>query len=147
MKPAPRVFWSGAVTNRRTAATEQSRAHRTGCGLLLDVNIAYVSAINHGRDPRDLITALPPEAIGEIHLAGFAENHDGAGDRLLIDTHGAPVDGAVWALYRRTLAHLGPRPTLIERDQAIPPLGVLVAEASQARSALEARPVTTAARP
>ena len=25
--------------------------HRTGCGLLLDVNNVYVSAINHGRDP------------------------------------------------------------------------------------------------
>ncbi len=120
---------------------------RTGCGLLLDVNNAYVSAINHGRDPWDLIAALPPDAIGEIHLAGFAEDRDAAGDRLLIDTHGAPVDGAVWALYRRTLAHLGPRPTLIERDQAIPPLGVLVAEASRARSALETRPVTLGPRP
>ena len=120
---------------------------RTGCGLLLDVNNAYVSAVNHGRDPWDLIAALPPDAIGEIHLAGFAEDRDGAGDRLLIDTHGAPVDGAVWALYRRTLAHLSPRPTLIERDQAIPPLGVLVAEASRARSALETCPVTAGARP
>jgi hypothetical protein len=120
---------------------------RTGCGLLLDVNNAYVSAVNHGRDPWDLIAALPPDAIGEIHLAGFAEDRDGAGDRLLIDTHGAAVDGAVWALYRRTLAHLGLRPTLIERDQAIPPLAVLVAEASRARSALETCPVTTGARP
>jgi uncharacterized protein (UPF0276 family) len=109
---------------------------RTGCGLLLDVNNAYVSAVNHGRDPWNLIAALPPGAVGEIHLAGFAEDRDGAGDRLLIDTHGAPVAEAVWALYRRTLAHLGPRPTLIERDQSIPPLDVLVAEASQARLAM-----------
>ncbi len=119
---------------------------RTGCGLLLDVNNAYVSAVNQGRDPWDLIAGLPPDAVGEIHLAGFAEDRDGAGDRLLIDTHGAPVDEAVWALYRRTLAHLGPRPTLIERDQAIPPLEVLVAEASRARSALESRPVAAGAR-
>jgi uncharacterized protein (UPF0276 family) len=109
---------------------------RTGCGLLLDVNNAFVSAVNHGRDPWNLIAALPPGAVGEIHLAGFAEDRDGAGDRLLIDTHGAPVAEAVWALYRRTLAHLGPRPTLIERDQSIPPLDVLVAEASQARVAM-----------
>lgn len=111
---------------------------RTGCGLLLDVNNAYVSAVNHGHDPWDLIAALPRSAVGEIHLAGFAEDRDGAGDRLLIDTHGAPVAEAVWELYRRTLAHLGPRPTLIERDQAIPPLGTLVAEATKARSDLEA---------
>jgi hypothetical protein len=120
---------------------------RTGCGLLLDVNNAYVSAVNHGRDPWDLIAVLPPDAVGEIHLAGFTEDRDGAGDRLLIDTHGAPVDEAVWDLYRRTLAHLGPRPTLIERDQAIPPLEVLVAEASRARSALESRPIAAGARP
>lgn len=110
-------------------------AQRTGCGLLLDVNNAYLSAVNHGRDPWDLIAALPPDAVGEIHLAGFAEDRDGAGDRLLIDTHGAPVADAVWDLYRRTLRHLGPRPTLIERDQAIPPLSVLVTEAQRARSA------------
>jgi uncharacterized protein (UPF0276 family) len=111
-------------------------AARTGCGLLLDVNNAYISAVNHGRDPWDLIAALPPAAVGEIHLAGFAEDRDGAGDRLLIDTHGAPVAEAVWELYRRTLRHLGPRPTLIERDQAIPPLAIVVAEAERARSAL-----------
>jgi uncharacterized protein (UPF0276 family) len=111
-------------------------AARTGCGLLLDVNNAYISAVNHGRDPWDLIAALPAAAVGEIHLAGFAEDRDGAGDRLLIDTHGAPVAEAVWDLYRRTLRHLGPRPTLIERDQAIPPLAILVAEAQRARSAL-----------
>jgi uncharacterized protein len=109
---------------------------RTGCGLLLDVNNAYISAVNHGRDPWDLIAALPAAAIGEIHLAGFAEDRDGAGERLLIDTHSAPVADAVWDLYRRTLRHLGPRPTLIERDQAIPPLALLVAEAQRARSAL-----------
>ncbi|UHD16295.1 MNIO family bufferin maturase [Thiocapsa bogorovii] len=111
-------------------------AARTGCGLLLDVNNAYISAVNHGRDPWDLIAALPVAAVGEFHLAGFAEDCDGAGDRLLIDTHGAPVAEAVWDLYRRTLRHLGPRPTLIERDQAIPPLAILVAEAERARSAL-----------
>ena len=110
-------------------------AARTGCGLLLDVTNAYLSAVNHGRDPWDLIAALPPAAVGEIHLAGFAEDHDAIGERLLIDTHGAPVAEAVWTLYRRTLRHLGPRPTLIERDQAIPPLAVLVAEAKRARSA------------
>jgi uncharacterized protein (UPF0276 family) len=109
---------------------------RTGCGLLLDVNNAYVSAVNHGREPWDLIAALPADAVDEIHLAGFAEDHDGAGDRLLIDTHGMPVADAVWALYQRTIAHLGPRPTLIERDQDIPPLHVLVDEALRARSVL-----------
>ncbi len=118
-------------------------ARRTGCGLLLDVNNAYVSGVNHGRDPWAVIEALPSEAIGEIHLAGFAEDTDAAGDRLLIDHHGAPVDAAVWALYERTLARLGAVPTLIERDNDVPPLPVLAAEAAQARAAL----LSTAALP
>lgn len=111
---------------------------RTGCGALLDVNNAYVSGVNHGRDPWALIEALPAEAVGEIHLAGFAEDRDAAGDRLLIDHHGAPVDAAVWALYQRTLERLGPRPTLIERDNEVPALPVLAAEAAHARAAMRA---------
>lgn len=111
---------------------------RSGCGLLLDVNNAYVSGVNHRRDPWTLIEALAADAVGEIHLAGFAEDRDGAGDRLLIDHHGAPVDAAVWSLYRRTLERLGPRPTLIERDNDIPTLAVLASEATRAREALRA---------
>jgi uncharacterized protein len=110
---------------------------RTGCGLLLDVNNAYVSAVNHGGDARAFIDALPAAAIGEIHLAGFAEDLDAAGDRLLIDSHGAPVADAVWALYAHALSLLGPRPTLIERDHDVPPLAVLEAEALQARAAMQ----------
>jgi uncharacterized protein len=118
---------------------------RTGCGLLLDVNNAYISGVNHGRDPWTLIAALPADAVAEIHLAGFAEDRDGAGDPLLIDTHGSAVAEAVWALYRRTIAHIGPRPTLIERDQAIPPLEVLIAEADRARAIMNARVAKEAA--
>lgn len=116
---------------------------RTGCGLLLDVNNAYVSAVNHHGDPWELIAALPAEAVGEIHLAGHAPDQDAAGDRLLIDTHGSPVDEAVWQLYRRTVERLGPVPTLIERDQNLPPLPLLEAEARQARTLCEAAQAPT----
>ncbi|MBP8278839.1 MAG: DUF692 domain-containing protein [Propionivibrio sp.] len=105
---------------------------RTGCGLLLDVNNVYVSCTNHGRDPYACIDALPLQAAGEIHLAGFARDVDAAGDPLLIDSHGAPVAQAVWDLYRYTLARTGPLPTLIERDNDIPAFPVLLAEARQA---------------
>ncbi|KAA6170908.1 DUF692 domain-containing protein [Pseudomonas veronii] len=106
---------------------------RTGCGLLLDVNNAYVSCINHQRDPQAYIDALPLQAVGEIHLAGFAEDTDSLGDRLLIDDHGAPIDNAVWQLYEQVLARTGPVATLIERDHQVPALNRLMAEAQQAQ--------------
>ncbi|MHC8393258.1 MNIO family bufferin maturase [Pseudomonas sp. LB3P93] len=116
---------------------------RTGCGLLLDVNNVYVSSINHQRDPLAYIDALPLHAVGEIHLAGFAEDTDSLGDRLLIDDHGAPIDNAVWALYVQVLERVGPMATLIERDNQLPAFSVLHAEARQADELLlcaESRP-------
>lgn len=111
---------------------------RTGCGLLLDVNNVYVSCINHHRDPEAYIDALPLDAVGEIHLAGFAREQDGAGDPLLIDSHGSPIAQAVWALYRYTLARTGPIATLIERDNDIPPFDVLYAETQEAECFIKA---------
>jgi uncharacterized protein (UPF0276 family) len=115
---------------------------RTGCGLLLDVNNAYVSAVNHGRDARRgidrLLDAVPEGTVGEIHLAGHTVDSDAAGERLLIDTHGAPVADAVWALYVHVTGRLGPVPTLIERDQNLPPLRQLAAEATCALELMRA---------
>lgn len=105
---------------------------RTGCGLLLDVNNVYVSCINHQRDPLAYIDALPLHAVDEIHLAGFAEDTDSLGDRLLIDDHGAPIDNAVWQLYAQVLTRTGAVATLIERDNQVPAFSMLQAEARQA---------------
>lgn len=102
---------------------------RTGCGLLLDVNNAYVSCINHGRDPQAYIHALPLEHLGEIHLAGFDTQADTTGAPLLIDHHGAPVAHAVWDLYDFALKLTGPAATLIERDNNVPTFNLLAAEA------------------
>lgn len=120
---------------------------RTGCALLLDVNNAYVSASNHGRDAWAYIEALPLAQVQQIHLAGFAREVDGAGDPLLIDSHGGPVDAAVWTLYERTIERLGrPVPTLLERDQDIPALPVLLAEARQADACMRRALARTPAR-
>ncbi|QXI29800.1 MNIO family bufferin maturase [Pseudomonas vanderleydeniana] len=110
---------------------------RTGCGLLLDVNNVYVSCINHQRNALAYIEALPLHAVGEIHLAGFAEDRDNLGDRLLIDDHGAPIAPQVWALYQQVLARTGALPTLIERDNRIPAFSELVAEAARAQDLLD----------
>jgi uncharacterized protein (UPF0276 family) len=111
---------------------------RTGCGLLLDVNNVYVSAVNHGFDPVAYLDAFPVEHVGEIHLAGFAEDRDDTGARLLIDSHECEVADCVWSLYRRVLRRSGPVPTLVEWDNDLPAFTVLAAEAGRARAILEA---------
>jgi uncharacterized protein (UPF0276 family) len=118
------------------AADEMSEAEfivellkRADCQLLLDVNNVYVSSVNHGFDARAFIDAMPADRVVQIHLAGH-QNH---GDHL-IDTHDAPVCEAVWSLYRYTVQRLGAVPTMIERDDHIPPLDELIAELAQARS-------------
>jgi len=102
-------------------------SRRSGSAILLDVNNIHVSAVNHGFDPSTYLAAVPAAAVREIHLAGFDDT--GA---CLIDTHGTPVAAEVWSLYREAVARIGPRPTLIEWDTDIPPLDVLLAEASKA---------------
>ncbi len=107
----------------------------TGCGLLADINNAFVSARNLGLDALAYLDSLPAEAVGEIHLAGHGPDPE-QGEALLIDTHGAPVAEPVWDLYQRLVARIGPRPTLIERDQDIPPFAELMAERDRAAAIL-----------
>ncbi|WP_418314828.1 DUF692 domain-containing protein [Piscinibacter sakaiensis] len=113
---------------------------RTGCGLLLDVNNAFVSCTNHGRDVMAYLLDLPLQAATQIHLAGFASERDSAGAALLIDSHGSPVDRIVWGLYRQVIEQLGPMPSLLERDNDIPPLEILLDEARQAEAILAKAP-------
>jgi uncharacterized protein (UPF0276 family) len=109
---------------------------RTGCGLLCDVNNIYVTARNLGLDAVAYLEALPADAIGEIHLAGHAEN-DADGRPILIDDHGSPVAAPVWTLYERALNRFGPVSTLIEWDTDIPELAVLLGEARIANGLME----------
>jgi uncharacterized protein (UPF0276 family) len=107
----------------------------TGCGLLVDVNNVYVSSRNLGFDPVEYLARLPSAAIGEIHLAGHAADGPHAG-ALLIDTHGAPVAEEVWSLYGALLERVGPRPTLIERDDNLPAFPELLSERERANDML-----------
>lgn len=109
----------------------QALVRRTGCGLLVDVNNAYISAHNLGGDAAAYLADLPAEAIGEIHLAGHAADAREE-SQLLIDTHGAPIVEAIWVLYRDLLARIGARPTLIERDDNLPVFGELLRERERA---------------
>lgn len=112
----------------------------TGCGLLVDVNNLYVNQANHGTDARAWLEGIPPAAVAEAHLAG----HE-ARDGLLVDTHGAPVAPGVWGLYRDFAARFPGVPVLVERDNAIPPLDDLLAEARRAQAILDAPEAACAA--
>ena len=111
-------------------------AERTGCGILCDVNNIYVSACNHGWNASTYLAALPPAAIGEIHLAGHTLRRLEDGATLRIDDHGSRVPPAVWTLYAEALARFGSVPTLIEWDTDVPPLTVLIEEAAKAAALL-----------
>ncbi len=101
---------------------------RSGCGLLLDVNNIFVSARNHGFDAIAYLDGVPAHRVRQIHLAGHSRGAD-----LLIDTHDQPVPASVWELYAHVLPRLGPVATMIERDDAIPPLSELLVELEVAR--------------
>ncbi|MFZ6769862.1 DUF692 domain-containing protein [Undibacterium sp. Di26W] len=104
---------------------------RTGCGVLLDINNLYVNQSNHGESALDalhVMAALPPGAIGEIHLAGHLQT-----DICLVDDHGSQVASPVWDLYAHACQLLpADIPVLIEWDTAIPALPVLLDEAAKA---------------
>jgi uncharacterized protein (UPF0276 family) len=112
-------------------------ARRTGCGLLLDVNNVFVSATNHGHSALDYLADFPLAGVGEIHLAGHAEQADDEGELLLIDSHDGPVTDAVWKLYEIVIGRRGPIPTLIEWDSNIPDWPILKAEAAAAQTILD----------
>ncbi|MDC7684232.1 DUF692 domain-containing protein [Asticcacaulis sp. BYS171W] len=107
---------------------------KTGCGLLVDVNNVHISGHNLEYDATQYLDRLPAEAIGEIHLAGHDVDPGRSG--LLIDTHAAPVSDSVWNLYDRLIRRIGPRPTLIERDDHIPAYDVLMMERDRAHQRL-----------
>lgn len=111
-------------------------ARRTGCSLLLDINNVYVSARNLGLSAERYLDAFPARHVSEIHLAGHRPDAT-FGERLLVDSHDAPVAAAVWALFDRFVERAGPRPTLIERDAELPAFAVLAAERDIAHARLE----------
>lgn len=127
--PSSYVTFSKSTMSEWAFLAELSR--ETGCYLLLDVNNVWVSSVNHGFDPLDFLRGIPTDRVRQIHLAGHSAGLEG----MLIDTHDAPVCGAVWQLYARAVERFGACATMIERDDAIPPLPELLAELAIAQSA------------
>lgn len=102
-------------------------ATEADCGLLLDVNNVYVSAFNHGFDPRVYVDALPADRIVQYHLAGHT--HKGT---HIIDTHSDHAVPEVWDLYARSVRRTGNVSSLYEWDEDIPDFETVHAEARKA---------------
>lgn len=112
-------------------------ARRTGCGLLFDVNNVFVSATNLGFAALDYLADFPLECVGQIHLAGHAEQADDEGELLLIDSHDRPVADGVWKLFDIVIGRCGPIPTVVEWDGDIPDWSLLKAEAIATQSIID----------
>jgi hypothetical protein len=106
-------------------------AEASDCGILLDVNNVFVSAHNHGFDPKKYLASIPAERVFQIHLAGHSQSGP-----LLIDTHDHPIREEVWVLYEYALREVGAVSTSIEWDDDIPAFSRLVEEADRARRIL-----------
>ena len=122
-------------------------ARRTGCGLLLDISNVFVSATNHGFSPLQYVSDFPLACVGEIHLAGHAEQTDDGDEPLLIDSHDRPVADAVWQLFEAVVGRCGPIPTLIEWDSNVPDWRTLKAEAAAAQAILDRCQIIAASKP
>jgi len=105
-------------------------ATQSGCGLLLDLNNAFVNQVNHQEDAMAFIEQLSLKHIAELHLAGHHREKD-----QLIDSHCAPICTEVWELFQSFINHYRATfdadelpPTLIEWDNQLPALQTLVDE-------------------
>jgi hypothetical protein len=106
---------------------------KTGCKVLLDVTNLVVNGKNYGFDPLDRAKDYPLEAVWQVHLAGGYLSKD-----FWIDSHSEPVDDASLALLRGIAGRTRDlRAIVVERDDKIPPLSELVAEARRARAIWE----------
>jgi hypothetical protein len=108
-------------------------AEESDCGILLDINNIYVSALNHGFDPARYIESVPVERVIQYHLAGHSDHGS-----YLLDTHDHPICSEVWALYQKAVRRFGKVSALVEWDDNIPEFPVLQANAHQARMTHEA---------
>jgi uncharacterized protein len=110
---------------------------RSGCGLLLDLNNVHVTCTNHRLNTTQYISELPLSAVQEIHLAGFSIDTASPEELVLLDDHGSNISEAVWELFQSTVAKIGAVPTLIERDNNIPPLSEMISEVIKASNFVE----------
>jgi len=97
------------------------------CLLHIDINNIYVNSVNFGFDAHEFLRGIPGERIIYGHVAGHYQQKPD----LLVDTHGEDIIDPVWALLEEAYQLFGTFPTLLERDNNIPPLNLLMQEINQ----------------
>jgi uncharacterized protein (UPF0276 family) len=107
-----------------SAVCEQS-----GCGLILDLNNAYVNEHNLSESLAQFVNDLPKDKVSEIHLAGFNKT-----EGQWIDSHSCEVSQDVWDLYKNYAEKFPHVPCLIEWDANLPALTVLQEQQRKAQS-------------
>jgi len=103
-------------------------AEEADCAILLDVNNVFVSARNHGFDPRAYLDAVPYDRVVQLHVAGHTDH-----GTHIIDSHIGPVDDDVWKLLGEAWRRAGGVSVLLEWDAEIPSFEETHAEALRAR--------------
>ncbi|MCG8403762.1 MAG: DUF692 domain-containing protein [Phycisphaerales bacterium] len=101
----------------------------TGCGLLLDVTNLYTNSVNHGFDANAMLSALPLEAIVQLHFVGGRWDGD-----TLIDSHSSATPPEVWDLLTEVLDRAPVKGVILERDENLPPFGEILDELRRART-------------
>lgn len=110
-------------------------SEKTGCGLLLDINNIYVSAVNNDFSAQQYLDMIHFNKVQEIHLAGHTRKEFENGD-ILIDTHSKPINQPVWQLYKDNIGKIHNAVTLIEWDADLPDISVLLSERDKAKHIL-----------
>ena len=97
------------------------------CDLHLDINNIYVNSVNFDFDAHAFLRGIPAERIVYSHVAGHYQQTK----KLLVDTHGEDIIDPVWSLLQDAYELFGAFPTLLERDNNIPPLPQLMKEVNK----------------
>ncbi|MBM3468386.1 MAG: DUF692 domain-containing protein [Alphaproteobacteria bacterium] len=127
----PPTYLQYKISNMEEVDFLGTLVHRTGSGILLNINNVYVSCHNHGWDVEAYLKGVPKGKVKEIHISG----HRIQGPFLVSD-HESDISNEVWNIYQKAIHLFGPVPTLIKRKTTVPDLKFLLAEAQKAQNIL-----------
>lgn len=117
-------------------------AKQADCDILLDLTSLYVSAMNLNVSPTHYLRTLDPARVQALHLSGFktAQLPD---EHCLVASKDQAILPPMWSLFSEAIKILGAKPTIIEWNEALPPLETLVHEAEHAETLMRETYVAT----